>query len=99
MARTTFFLAFLVCWGVPALGLAQFGVPNVRGIQKPTGTSCRTVQTVVEARPDASCKASGQRRYEVDELECSHFVDGHLDAFYTKMEERVQGCAEKERPG
>lgn len=84
---------------LPVEGSAQYGVPSgAGGIRKPSGTSCRTVHTYLEERPDSSCEKSGQRIVEVKELECSHFKDGHLDAVYPKLEEHDQDCV-PETPG
>ncbi len=73
---------------------AQYGgaPPGAGAIRKPTGTTCRTVQTTVESRVDAECVASGRRAVEVDERECTRLRDGQLEAVFTTLDERPQGC-------
>ncbi len=95
MIRIVLGVFLIACWWVPTGAWSQYGVPaGVRAVRKPTGTSCRTVQTVVEVQPDASCGDTGKRAYEVKELECSHFRSGTLDRRYAKFERRAGDCVD-----
>lgn len=92
-----------VVLGVAALGLAtaapaQYGgaPPGAGAIRKPSGTTCRTVDTVVESRVDAACTDTGRRTVEIDERECTRLRDGHLEEVFTRLEERPQGCVSPE---
>ena len=99
MSRIATAAALLGCCMLPVVGAAQVGIPNVRGLHKPTGTTCRTVHTWEEKRSDASCAESGRRSYEVKELECSHFKDGHVDARFNKLEDRPRACVPADHVG
>ena len=94
-------LGVFTCLLIPTNATSQYGgVPSgVRDLGRPTGTYCRTVQSVAEQRPDAACEATGRRAYEVRELECSHFKSGNLDAFYSKFENQAGDCVAKEPAG
>ena len=86
---------FATTLALPSFAVGPYsGVGKARGIHQPSGTTCRTVETRVEERPDARCEASGLRRVEVDERECTRLRGGHLEDFYTRGEERPQACVE-----